>query len=219
MTSRTTYSVRLIGRIGPAMAQMLAVSAMALAVSACRPDEEPGAHVAGWAAIDPGQRHPIIVSQQPAHMSLRISRGATGLTSQQRANVVDFMNRYRGGDQGNGRIVVTVPSGTPNEIAALHAVAELRDMLREYAIDDSRVSVQPQRGDPEPQPPIRISYARYIAEGPSCGKWPANIADDTRNLPYHDLGCSTQSYMPDGSGGWNVTTICQAAFNANYGVG
>lgn len=34
-----------------------------------------------------------------------------------------------------------------------------------------------------------------------------------------DLADKTLSYMPDGSGGWNVSVICQAAFHAGYGTG
>jgi pilus assembly protein CpaD len=37
-----------------------------------------------------------------------------------------------------------------------------------------------------------MSYSRFVAEGPTCGQWPANVGDDKRNLPYHDFGCSTQ---------------------------
>ena len=172
--------------------KVLAITAIALSVTACRPGEEPGTHVAGWAMIDPAQRHPIVVSKQPANMSVRVERGSDGLTPHQRSSVIDFLNRYRGSDQGNAKFTVSVPSGSPNEVAALHAVADLRQLLSEYGLDDTRVSIQPYHAEGDHHPPIKLSYARFVAEGPECGHWPTNLAGDTRNLPHHDFGCSTQ---------------------------
>lgn len=176
----------------PVTVKVLTVTAIALSVGACRPGEEPGGHVAGWAMIDPSQRHPIVVSQQPANMNIKVARGAHGLTPHQRSSIIDFLNKYRGSDQGNSKISVSVPSGSPNEVAALRAVADLREVLREYGLDDTRVSITPYQTEGDHQPPIKVSYARFVAEAPDCGHWPANIARDPGNLPYHDFGCSTQ---------------------------
>lgn len=176
----------------PAAVKVMTMTAIGLSLAGCRPGEEPGTHVAGWAMIDPAQRHPIVVSKQPANMNIRVARGADGLTPQQRSNVIDFLNRYRGSDQGNSKVQVSVPSGSPNEVAALRAVADLREVLREYGLDDTRVSITPYQTEGDHQPPIKVSYARFVAEAPDCGHWPANIARDPGNLPYHDFGCSTQ---------------------------
>ncbi len=179
-------------QIAPTAARVLIISAVAFTMSACRPGDEPGAHVAGWTMIDAAQRHPIMVSQQPAHLSVRVPRGSQGLSPHQRSNIVDFLNRYRGGDAGNGKLVINVPSGSPNEVAALHAVADMRELLRDFGIDDSRVAVAPYHTDGDPQPPLRVSYSRFVAEAPQCGHWSANLADDPRNLPHPNLGCATQ---------------------------
>ena len=176
----------------PVAVKLLTVTAIALSLGACRPGEEPGTQVAGWAMIDPAQRHPIIVSKEPANMNIRVERGAAGLTPNQRSSVIDFLNRYRGTDQGNSKFSVNVPSGSPNEVAALHAVADLRQLLSEFGMDDTRVSIQPYHAEGDHHPPIKLSYARFVAEAPECGRWPGNIARDDRNLPYHDFGCSTQ---------------------------
>ena len=191
MTSAKTSRAKL-AQILPIGVKVLTVTAIALSVTACRPGEEPGGHVAGWAMIDPAQRHPIVVSQQPANMSIRVARGASGLTPHQRSNIIDFLNRYRGRDQGNSKITVSVPSGSPNEVSALHAVADLRELMRDYGLDDTRVTIQPYHSEGDHQPPIRVSYARFVAEAPECGQWPGNLADDTRNLPYANFGCANQ---------------------------
>ena len=33
---------------------------------------------------------------------------------------------------------------------------------------------------------------RYVAEAPECGRWPSNLADESRNLPYPNFGCAQQ---------------------------
>lgn len=172
--------------------RLAAVCVLTLALSGCRPGETPGTHVAAWSTLEATQRHPIVVSQQPARTNIRVARGANGLTPNQRAQVIDFLDRYRGGDTGNSRMTISVPTGAPNEVAALHAAADLRYLLRDYGLDDTRVSVQPYHSDRDHRPPIRISYDRFVAEAPECGNWSANVSDDPRNLPYPNLGCATQ---------------------------
>ncbi|MDX2157400.1 MAG: CpaD family pilus assembly protein [Hyphomicrobiaceae bacterium] len=184
-----------LNRLGIRNARLLkamTVTLAAVALPACSGDLDTAGHVAGWSLIDAQQRHPIIVSEQPADLSVRVARGSDGLTAHQRANVADFLGRYRGSDSGNGRLTINVPSGSPNEVAALKAVADLRDIIRDYGIDDSRVIVNAYHSDGGHQPPLRISYTRFVAEAPQCGHWSVNVADDPRNLPYPNLGCSTQ---------------------------
>lgn len=177
----------------PARAAALgaAASLAALLLSGCANGQDPGGHVAGWTMIDAQQRHPIVVSEQPANHAVRVARGSDGLSPYQRAGLVDFISRYRGGDT-TGRLSVTVPSGSSNEVAALKAVADVRDIARDMGIDDSRIAVSPYRTSGERDPAIKISYSRFVAEAPECGNWPMNTGDDVRNLPHPNLGCSTQ---------------------------
>ncbi len=170
----------------------LAAMGAALLLSGCSNGMEPGGHVAGWSMISPDQRHPIIVSEQPATHSVRVARGSDGLSPHQRAGVADFIGRYRGADAGNGSLSIAVPSGSANEISALKAVADAREIARDMGLDDSRVSVSPYRTSGDRDPAMRISYTRYVAEAPECGMWPTNLGDDARNLPSPNLGCATQ---------------------------
>lgn len=193
MTFRKSHPTRASDRFGRSVTRATMIATvLALAVTACRPGDEPGTHVAGWTMIDPSQRHPIIVSHQPSILTLRVARGSAGMTPQQRAHVVEFLTQYRGHSQGNDRLSIAVPSGAPNEVASLQALADLKDLMREFGIDPSQVSIQAYHSEGERQPPIRLSFARYIAEAPLCGQWPANLAEDARNLPYHNMGCSAQ---------------------------
>lgn len=163
-----------------------------LALSGCANGLDPGGHVAGWAMISPEQRHPIIVSEEPATHSVRVAQGSSGLTPHQRANLADFIGRYRSNDAGNSRLSIAVPSGSSNEISALKAVADVRDIARDFGIDESRISVHPYGSGHTRDAAVRVSYTRYVAEAPECGDWSTNLGDDTRNLPYPNLGCATQ---------------------------
>ncbi len=191
MTASRKVRAHLNARVVPAALRAVCVWAAALSLTACRPGEDSG-HVAGWTLLDASQRHPIVVSQQPANLSLRVARGSHGLNPGQRSQLISFLNKYRSGDTGNGRITVSVPTGAPNEVAALQSVGDVREILRDYSLDETRISVEPYRAEGDPQPPIRISYTRFIAEGPTCGQWPQNLSADTRNLPHPNLGCATQ---------------------------
>lgn len=166
-------------------------SAAVLTVAGCKGGPE-APQVAGWSAIDPTQRHPILVSQKPSNLSLKVARGSSGMSPHQKAQVIEFAARYRAGDSGNSKLVIAAPSGSPNEVAAMQAVAEIRHLMREAGFGDGSITVEAYHEDRDPQPPIRISYLRFIAEGPDCGKWTTNLADETKNLPYPNFGCATQ---------------------------
>jgi pilus assembly protein CpaD len=147
---------------------------------------------AGAVLLSPTERHPIIVSQQPHKMSLKVARGASGLAPVQRASLIDFLTRYRAADAGNSKLIISVPSGSANEVSAMNAVAEMRPLLADQGFSESAISIEPYHADGDPQPPIRVAYLRYAAEGPTCGKWPSNVADNSRNTNYENFGCAQQ---------------------------
>jgi pilus assembly protein CpaD len=174
------------------LAASLAISVAAVGLAGCEHFEDKPSHSAGWSLIDPSQRHPILVSQQPNTVSLAVSRGAGGLTPSQRAQVYNFLTKYRAQDGGNSKIVISVPAGSANEVAAMHAVADMRPLLAEQGVSDSSISVEPYAGEGQAQPPVKLSYLKYIAEGPECGRWPENLAGSKRNLNYANFGCTQQ---------------------------
>ena len=176
-------------------AKLVAVSLVAVTLFGCRSREETGAHVAGWALVDASERHPILVSQQRATLNIRVAGGAPGLSPSQAAQVSDFLARYRSKDSGNSKLVIGVPSGSPNEGAAMRAVANLREMIREYGFSESTVAMVPYGGGFDPAAPIKLAYLRYVAEAPQCGHWPTNLAHDPLSLPYPNFGCAQQANL------------------------
>lgn len=172
--------------------RMVALTAVPMvALSACRPGGTTG-EVAGWSMTDPTERHPIIVTQQPARLSLKVPRGSNGLTAQQHMQAMDFLARYRAADSGNSKLVISVPSGTANELSAMQAAAQLRALVRQAGFDDGSIAIEPLGGAAHAQPPLQMSYLRYVVEAPECGHWPTNLGETRQNLPYPNLGCATQ---------------------------
>jgi len=188
---RTPITPRTAAGFRPMATKLVAASLLAAALAGCKTLEEPGAHVAGFTIIDPSQRHPIMVSQQPSSMSVRVARGSQGLTPAQQAKVAAFLERYRASDAGNSKLVISVPSGTANETAAVRAVGGMRRLINDHGFSDASIVVEPY-GARDPAAPIQLSYLRFVAEGPECGRWTANLATDYRNLPHANFGCAQQ---------------------------
>lgn len=168
---------------------LLLVGSAALALSACKHQQQYNGDVAGWSLIDPTQRHPIIVSQEPETLDLRVSSGARGLTPAQRSRVINFAQRARASDAGNSRVVISVPTGGSNEISSMYAVQDIRKLLTDIGFQKPSVSVE---ASYDHNGPIQLSYLRYVAEAPECGNWSDNLASDPQNLPYANFGCANQ---------------------------
>ena len=177
-------------KLRPAGIKLAVLALVALSITACRPDID-GAQVAGWTLLDPAQRHPILVSREPATIQIGVTRGSYGLKPRQRAELSAFLARYRASDAGNSKLVIAVPSGSPNEIAATQVVAEIRQLMGEFGFDPTNVHVHAYTGHAA-NPPIRVAYLRYVAQAPECGDWPTNLANEPANVAYPNFGCATQ---------------------------
>ena len=164
----------------------------AVAMAGCKHDQE-AAQVAGWSLIDPTQRHPIMVSQQPANLNVVVARGSQGLTPAQRAEVIDFAGHYRAGDAGNSRLIISAPSGSPNEVASMNAVQDIHALLTESGFNEATIAVEAYHEEGNSSAPVRISYMRFVAEGPSCGSnWSENLGSNPRNTTAPNHGCANQ---------------------------
>jgi pilus assembly protein CpaD len=185
-----------IAALAKSASKALAVSFVAMTLAGCAGlGTEDRAQIAETVTLEPTQRYPILVSQQPSSLSLRVPRGSSGLTPHQRSQLVEFFGKYRATDAGNSKIVVSVPAGSPNEVAAMRAVADLRDIMIDSGFTESTLNVEPYHSERDPQPPLRVQYQRYVAEGPECGHWPSNIAASNNNLAYQNFGCAQQKNL------------------------
>jgi pilus assembly protein CpaD len=167
-----------------------ALALLAVTLGACKHND--GAQVAGWTLVDPTQRHPILVSQEPATLHLNVAEGSTRLSPVQRADVLDFSAKYRAADAGNSRLVISAPSGSANEVAAMAVVHDLKGVLTNNGFSQSDISVEAYQSDDNSEGTVKISYLRYVAQGPECGHWGTNLARQPDNMNFPNLGCATQ---------------------------
>lgn len=164
---------------------------VATGVAGCRHDSLGAPQVAGWSLVDPAQRHPILVSQQPETIEINVASHARRLSPRQRAQVLDFVHRARASDAGNSRLVIQAPSGASNEVAAMNAVGEIRRMINDNGFPEASIAVEAYHGG-HMNAPLRLSYLTYVAEAPNCGHWPGNLADQRDNANYFNFGCANQ---------------------------
>ncbi len=173
------------------MAKILALLILPVAVAGCEHDQV-GPQVAGWQLVDPEQRHPILVSQEPATLSLRIASGSDGLTPSQRGRVMDFISRNKAGDAGNSRFVISAPGGSANESAAMDAADDVRRLMLASGYSETSIAVEAYHAAGR-EAPLRVSYMRYVADAPDCGQdWSENLARSYQNTPYPNFGCASQ---------------------------
>lgn len=179
------------GRRAQTVVHFLTAVLLAAGLAGCKYDEERG-QVAGWTLVDPSQRHPILVSQQPQSMQIQLARGSATLSPHNRAELLAFADHSRASDAGNSRLVISAPSGGVNEVTTMQAVGQIRRLLSDNGISESSIAVEAYDAAGDRNAPIRVSYLRYVADAPECGSWPTNLAREPDNLPYPNLGCATQ---------------------------
>ena len=108
---------------GAAAARLSAIVGCAAALAGCfLPDQ-----VATPAAFDYRLRHPIAIKEGPRTVELFIGSQRGGLNGAQRADVLAFANAWR--REATGGVLIDVPTGTRNEVAAANAVHEVRAIL------------------------------------------------------------------------------------------
>ena len=174
--------------IRPAAVKLLAASLMVLSLTACRGDQD--GRVVGYAEpYEYEKKHPINVTTDATQLDIVVAGRSHGLNSIQRAQVDEFLGQWR--HEGTGKVTIAAPSGSANEGAAYQAAAEIRDLAREKGIPGHAVVFAAYNAGGG-KPPVKISFLRYVAEGPACGDWSKNLAEDPQNVNYPDYGCSTQ---------------------------
>lgn len=171
------------------LAGVFAAMAVLLVLAGCNAGHD-RQQVRGWLFADPSQRHPIKVSEREVGMDLSVPRGSYGLSRTQKHEAHAFLSQYR--QQGAGAILVRAPSGSPNEVAAMRALDDLRFVFRQEGVAGEAVVFEPYYGGGDSSAPLRLSFLRHVAIGPECGDWSTNAAINPSNQSHPNFGCATQ---------------------------
>jgi pilus assembly protein CpaD len=142
------------------------------------------------------QRHPIAIREGVHSVELFIGSRRGELTLDQRADVLSFAHTWR--REAAGGVMIDLPSGTSNEVAAANALQEVRAILTNTGVPPQDIEVRPYRpGDPRTLATLRLNYPRMVASAGPCGMWPhdlgpTNDREHSENIEYWNFGCASQ---------------------------
>ena len=178
-----------------------AALALTLVVFGCNTGKE----VTGTIPVDFTERHAIRLTEGEEAIQLLIGTGRGDLTASQRAQVTAMSRSWH--REATGVFVIEIPTGTPNARAAKYASREVQSLLRASGVPARGITTRTYASPaPEALGPLRVSYARIVAEAGPCGEWPEDLGAmpypsltpmpaPWDNRPYWNLGCATQANL------------------------
>jgi pilus assembly protein CpaD len=139
-------------------------------------------------------RHPIMISEEPEALEMRVGMNGPALSPEIEARIRDYVREYQ--SNGTGSITIQVPTGSANEIAAASTGRAVHYALVRSGVPQSHIVVAPYHvGDHSEVAALRLSYLRVKAVVPRCGVWPESSTVDYRNAQYHNFGCAGQQNL------------------------
>jgi pilus assembly protein CpaD len=171
--------------------RIFAVTGLALVLSGCYVPKD----TAGDIPNDYRKRHPITLKEGEKTVEIFVGSNRGGLTDGQGADVLAFARLWK--RESTGGVIIDVPAGTTNEIAANGALREIRSILVAAGVPNHAVSVRPYQTAPDKLATIKLNFSKIVAEAGPCGLWPHDVgpaADPAyqENRNYWNLGCATQ---------------------------
>ena len=126
-----------------------ALLGLGLALGACTHTGTPVVDATASIPDDYRQRHPIAIQEADRTVNILVGNGRGGLTGPQRAEIASLAQDWL--REGTGRIVIDVPTGTPNARAAADSLREIRALLAADGLPTNAVAVRDyQPSDPTP---------------------------------------------------------------------
>src|SRR5262249_47348966 len=120
------------------VSRALAVGALVAVLGACNRTAQ---DVTASVPDDYRQRPPTGIQEGERTVQLFVGSNRGGLTPAQRADVLAFANAWR--KEATGGIVVEVPAGTHNEVAAAEAAHEANSIFAAAGVPAEGVAVRP----------------------------------------------------------------------------
>jgi pilus assembly protein CpaD len=178
-------------------ARALAAAALAALLAGCQTTT--AENTTGAIPDDYRLRHPIVLKEADRTVQIFVGSYRGGLTPAQRADVLAFANAWR--KEATGGIVIDVPSGTKNEVAAAEAVHEANSILAAAGVPPEGVAVRPYSpARLDTLAAIRLSYPRMVAQAGPCGLWPKDLGptfdrEYNENRTWWNFGCAQQQNL------------------------
>jgi pilus assembly protein CpaD len=177
------------------LAKMLLCSAALTAIAVL----SAGCSTTATSEFDPAEqdyrlRHPILVSEEPEVMDMRVGMRGPAISPEIETAIREYVGEYRA--DGTGSITIQVPTGSANEVAAATTGHAVHYALVRSGVSRGHIQVAPYEvGDHAKVAPLRLSYLRVKAVVPRCGIWPDFNKGSYLNRDYHNFGCAQQQNL------------------------
>ncbi|HFB2048100.1 MAG: hypothetical protein HRT83_03200 [Hyphomicrobiaceae bacterium] len=171
---------------------------ISFSVAACRSNIEYDSGLGIASNFDSDEMHPINVSHEKLGQHLiRFESTLTGLQTNQKKKLSNFVKKYKflSDHERNGRLLVSIPTNSHNAEAAEKILKDINETIKLSGIDPTIVDINLETVPKRKYHHIRVSYLSFTAEGPECGNFPTNLANQSDNFSYENFGCASQKYL------------------------
>jgi pilus assembly protein CpaD len=171
--------------------RLAAAAALALLTAGCATHDSVKV---GSIPDDYRTNHPIVIGERDKTIDLPVGAADRGMTRLHKVAVDGFIADY---DRKAAPVVgIMVPHGSGNQAAASAVAADIVTRLRRSGVPEGRILHQPydaaRYGDAAP---IRLSFAEMRASTGPCGRWPADMMQNSENKHWANFGCSYQNNL------------------------
>lgn len=181
MTAQSKIRVRPRSLSLPGLAVM---AALASGLGGCMTDQE-------FADLhDTKKRHPIGYSGRGEALYVELARDGHGLSENQRADVVRFVERYK--QESSGSLRIAAPQSAGGHLAASGVLREIEGIVQTAGLDSRSVEVMRTNAASAHGPAIRMVYDKTVAVAPQCADWGTDLGENRERLPFNNFGCATE---------------------------
>ncbi len=140
------------------------------------------------------ENHPITVEATTAEMDILVNPQSVALLRVDETRLRAFAAAYR--TRGHGPLVLSVPSDTPNSMAATQVAADVHRVLTEEGLHPDTVQSRPYHTTENPSwAPLVLSFTRYTADASPCGDWSESYSSRLNGNATPNFGCATQNNL------------------------
>ncbi len=173
---------------GDPMLRSLLAIALAASLAACASGPKPGATVSAE-PLTPTQRYTIAVTHAPEQILL--APHETGLSAPQRAALDDLVARWR--DAGAEALRIQAPTG--GGPSSYRTAAAVQAYLTAAGVTPAQVELGGYDVAPGQPVAIVVSFERYHAEGPKCGRDWKDFTATNDNDVNPNFGCANTANL------------------------
>ncbi len=175
--------------VRPVAKRSIVIIAVAAALAACSPIKNGPKQ-----AVSVEEAHPITVESEVVSLMLPLDTNPGKLTPQSRAEVRAFLASYK--SRGHGAFSITKPGSDDMRSKASRVASAVDKLADGLGVGDYQLTeafYTPEDG--QSNPPVILSFMRYVATASACGDWSDDAATSWANTRMPNFGCSTQNNL------------------------